>query len=790
MTITGALCLVVALGSLAFGERVSFDTRAAWQEWAHPVGAVELQATGRIQPVPVRKNINAVRNAERFGGGIRRVGSNAGDARFIMDGDPTTSWAPDPADGLENAYIELDLGRLVTASEIVLTFDEAAPPFEFFNILLSSGEKFFTNALVPVEGTLGYGLSKGIGFNDRHELVLDPRQRTLGVSAAGSDDIGGGFVEGTVREFKESSGLVRIIRIELAKFVEGAGLAEISVSTIGDNIALGIIERGGNIELITDLQAVLSGGENMVDGDIVTNWGMQTYHQTQTGFDIFNRIIFDLGAHYWIDQIRIIGEPAGAPSRIRSRYANFFWYQLLASDGSIAPDGTLNFHEIAFVDDSPLNETTIRNFDHQFSLQKIRYIKHYFPSSRHGGERTGTHGTYRLFALISEFQIYGEGFPAELQLTSPILDLGQAKALTSVEWDAEIPPGTRIELRSRTGGEVVENVHYFDKKGKEITERKWNKTPKTLRGPTKTTISVGSDWSVWSDPYVTSGALFSSPSPRRYVRLDLRLISDDPNAAPAINALHLNAENPIALQTRAEVFPSIVEPGVKKDFTYFVLPTFGGRSQGFDRLTMAASVPVDFTSLKLGDEPVEDAATTAVADGFVVALDSTVRRSELIELSFSSTIYQNQTRFDLFLGNSNLGQDVRQLVDQGDAKADVPSESVSVQLPVNDLLLANVALSTPVLTPNGDGVGDELAIEFDALKLVTPRPVRVHIYDLAGRKVRVLDSGAGLARRYRFTWNGRDHAGALVRPGTYLAQIEIAGDSQTETVQRVVPVAY
>ena len=787
MTITRALGLVIVLGSFAFGERVSFDSRSAWQEWKYPVGAVELQATGRIQPVPVRKNIDAVRNAEYFGGGIRRVGSNARDAGRVMDGDPTTSWSPDPADGLEKAYIELDLGRLVTASEIVIAFDKSAPPFEFFNILLSSGEQFFTNALVPVEGTLGYGIAKGIGFNESHELILDPRQRTLGLSATGSDDTGGGFVEGTV--LKGSSGLVRIIRIELSKFVEGAGLAEISVSTIGDNISLGIVERGGNIDIITDLQAVLSGGENMVDGDIVTNWGMQTYHQTQTGFDIFNRIIFDLGAHYWIDQIRIIGEPAGAPSRIRSSYANFFWYQLLGSDGSIAPDGTLNFHEIAFVNDSPLNETDIRNFDHQFELQKIRYIKQYFPSSRHGGERSGTHGNYRLFALISEFQIYGEGFPAELPLTSPIFDLSEAKALTSVEWDADVPPGTRIELRSRTGGEVVENLHYFDKKGKEITERKWDKTPSSLRGPTETTISVGSDWSVWSDPYVTSGALFSSPSPRRYVQLDLRLISDDPNSAPSINALHLNAENPIALETRAEVFPSQVEPGVKKDFTYFVLPIFGGRSQGFDRLTMTASVPVDFTSLKLDDEPVE-VVITPIAEGFVVDLPATIRRSELIELSFSSTIYQNQTRFDLFLGNSNLGTDVRQLVDQGDANADVPSESVSVQLPINDLLLANVALSTRVLTPNGDGIGDELAIEFDALKLVTPRPIRVHIYDLAGRQVRVLDSGDGLARRHRFTWDGRDDAGTLVKPGTYLVQIEIAGDSQTETVQRIVPVAY
>ena len=67
-------------------------------------------------------------------------------------------------------------------------------------------------------------------------------------------------------------------------------------------------------------------------------------------------------------------------------------------------------------------------------------------------------------AGVGTLQIYGAGFPAELRLTSPILDLGAAKALTSVEWDADIPPGTRLELRSRTGGEVVENVHYFDKK--------------------------------------------------------------------------------------------------------------------------------------------------------------------------------------------------------------------------------------------------------------------------------------------------------------------------------------
>ena len=93
------------------------------------------------------------------------------------------------------------------------------------------------------------------------------------------------------------------------------------------------------------------------------------------------------------------------------------------------------------------------------------------------------------------------------------------------------------------------------------------------------------------------------------------------------------------------------------------------------------------------------------------------------------------------------------------------------------------------MTPNGDGVGDELIIEFDALKLVTPRPISIHVYDLAGRRIRML-SDDGLAQRYRFTWDGRDEGGAMVPPGTYLVEVEIEGDSLTETAQRIVPVAY
>jgi flagellar hook assembly protein FlgD len=53
-----------------------------------------------------------------------------------------------------------------------------------------------------------------------------------------------------------------------------------------------------------------------------------------------------------------------------------------------------------------------------------------------------------------------------------------------------------------------------------------------------------------------------------------------------------------------------------------------------------------------------------------------------------------------------------------------------------------------------------------------------------------LTSEEGLAQRYNFTWDGSDDEDSTVAPGTYLVQIEIEGDSRTETAQRIVPVAY
>ena len=83
-----------------------------------------------------------------------------------------------------------------------------------------------------------------------------------------------------------------------------------------------------------------------------------------------------------------------------------------------------------------------------------------------------------------------------------------------------------------------------------------------------------------------------------------------------------------------------------------------------------------------------------------------------------------------YLASSRLGAEIRQPVDPGDASETVESEVVFVSLPVGRGLVGKVSLSSSVLTPNGDGIGDRLEVEFDLLKVLEPRPVRGAIYDL------------------------------------------------------------
>ena len=166
-----AIGLLPWLSAAATATELRFDTAQEWRQWQMPQRAINLSPDGIIRPVRVNKNINAALNALDFGGGIRSASSNLDAAIRIIDGDPSTGWRPAPEESSAKQWIEVDLGRAVSARRINLVFAGETPPFELFNLLLSTGEPIRSNAGTPVPGTLVYRIREHFKENRRHPAI-------------------------------------------------------------------------------------------------------------------------------------------------------------------------------------------------------------------------------------------------------------------------------------------------------------------------------------------------------------------------------------------------------------------------------------------------------------------------------------------------------------------------------------------------------------------------------------------------------------------------------------------
>ena len=82
-------------------------------------------------------------------------------------------WEPDPNDPLDEWWVEIDLGRMVSAERIVLRFVEegSGDPFLQFRVLVSNGE--FAHGYRIVGGT-----TRGIRDQRLFEYVLEPDRVT------------------------------------------------------------------------------------------------------------------------------------------------------------------------------------------------------------------------------------------------------------------------------------------------------------------------------------------------------------------------------------------------------------------------------------------------------------------------------------------------------------------------------------------------------------------------------------------------------------------------------------
>ena len=386
-----------------------------------------------------------------------------------------------------------------------------------------------------------------------------------------------------------------------------------------------------------------------------------------------------------------------------------------------------------------------------------------------------------------ELQVFGQGFPQSLGFNSHIIDLGESKSLDAVSWAAKVPPGTHLEVRSRSGNAVDNQFAYYDKNDKEVTERQYNKLIPSFKGSIDTVQVIGSDWSAWSRLYAFAGQEFQSPSPRRYVQLQVRMITKDPLVAPEVDEFKIEFSEPISQSAVSEIFPTQAVPGQESEFSLFLRP-LATKATGFDRLFLEAPTQVRFTSARLNDAPAE-VESEEMNSGFQVTFPQPLRDNDLVELRFAARIFRQSTPFALFIQDTRLGSISRQQVDPGDATDQVESSTNVVGLPVARDLLFNADFSTEVLTPNGDGINDEIVVLADVVNVLEPRPLRLSLYDLTGRQLieRRWDVQAG---SQRLSWDGRDESDQRVPPGLYLLELHIGGDAGEQRMRRVVSVVY
>ena len=780
---TAAACLLAATSVMA-GEIV-LQGAAEWGQWDFPAGVLDIDDS--VQMKWFSGQVDAAATASQFVhkdaknkdvfGGVNRAGTNRTDGANILDGRTDTWWQPNPDAPLEDWWIEVDLGRLVQAQSIRLVLPDTvgAKPLREFTVYVSEGAR----------QTIG----KDVFLFDRIGGTTEPNEATEAIYPLRTIEDGKGHgdylytVENDTLEYLA----IQYIRIIVHSKSELAALARIEVPTIGENLALGTVERGGSIRTGHDIQNVTG----LFDGSATKWWtpdGRGKVDWRESGM----WLEWDLGATFWVDQLNFLEYPLGFATTGHSNSYSLL-FEWLTSDGSPVPtegddtiQGPYDYQLLSYVDNIgggggmggstsgavtapiPASQRTLK-FDFRFPSRKTRYLFYHHEAPRYGF-------IFRVFEIF----VYGSGFPAEVEMLSPFIDLEGTKSLRTIEWDVDLPAGAAMELRSRTGDTFEDLVFYYSKNGEEIPEARWNKLPKSQKLPLVTVQKAGADWSTWSRSYRISGESFLSPSPRRYAQLELRLRNESPDVTPVVHSITLNFDDPvISGGVFGEILPREALLDSLTEFSLRLGGQPGVRDWGFDRLGIELPSPLASDVRVLVDEAEVAAEVEESSDSLVVLRLPERVRTDSVEVILPLRVTDNAVLFDAWVSSSRTPERQQRIrpVEHGALTVFVP------EIATGSRLLRELSVSTTVLSPNGDGFNDDVGIAVLAVKTsVSPT---VTIRDLSGRQVaEATPTGAGT-----FRWDGRSN-GEMLPPGIYLLTATLETDARTEREQRLIHLAY
>ncbi len=617
--------------------------------------------------------------------GISRAGSNIDSAADIFDGDPSTYWEPDLADTSANWWVEIDLGRVVVVEKVVLHFvDEAlGDPFRQFRVLASpeqqvleakdsefgSSNEYQWGSFSVVGGTVVPNTEQRVfelttqseprfvqpgtdpSWTGRmvqtiRVLVTDSKRfrgrqvtpevwEELPVGERGEivyyirDEAG--FEEPVPREIYESLGPERQGKRE--HYVrERPRLSEVEVWGWGDNFSPGVLGRGGSV----DVTGPYKGGAGF-DADFGTSFRFLVW----SPFNTRGVMTVDLGALMWLDNMRVAS--ASGVSKKDGTYIE--GYILRGSDGTRDATGAFKWRNVSPSEreDNLINQFAFISDIYEPPL-KVRYLE---MRNLTTNLRSGGYG----FEL-GEILLYSAGYVAEASMTSDIILMPEPRNLGAIRWSPgpdEQPPGTEIEIRTRTGDLRVENIRYLDSSGNEKeTFEDWDNLRDKFKGPIDTSFAVGSGWSAWSRTY-QQGDHVTSPSLRQFMQIQATFVTRDRQQAAALSSIEVDMFDPVARRLIGEIWPQQAIAGLRDTFdiylhSTFVEAPFASRTPGFDEVFLQGPAELDLSlvGVRTGTEAElsqqqPDQVFEPIDGGFVSAAGDTL---ELLESSGGTVMFR------------------------------------------------------------------------------------------------------------------------------------------------------
>jgi len=405
---------------------------------------------------------------------------------------------------------------------------------------------------------------------------------------------------------------------------------------------------------------------------------------------------------------------------------------------------------------------------------------------------------------FDEIEVYGAGYMAEGVYLSDIIDLEERATIGPLYWREEVigePLFSELTVRMRTGLDdtpLQYNIYVRDSENeitgfRDVYPNAYYTHYHTERMP------LGPEdkrnWSPWTK--VENGDLTAAPVPRRYMQLRLTF-QGGLFQTRAVDQLSFDyLVPPIADGLAAEVYPRLAVAEQPATFRYAVRVAAEGPVRGFDRLEVDTNIAATAVRAVLIDSlPVAFDVEYIREEGFALRFPRIDRDGALLEFAFDLPIFRFGTTFSGRAYNSQAPHVPQRLV-PGDALAFAPDDlgelsGLFVAIPKSQLgrLVGEIAVAREVFTPNGDGVNDSFELFFNLLQLVEAAPVRLEVYDLAGRMVRLVGEVESEIGPMGYVWDGRGVNGEVVAPGMYVWVLRVQADAFEEVHSGILGVAY